>query len=100
MGTHHGTCPLTQWELIDEYFMEQRVKVLDLAAFLDRLARARELDADDDFRLRSVYAALSALADGEGERVERVQMIFSDPRSELLPELDIKSAKGAYDPEA
>jgi hypothetical protein len=29
-----------------------------------------------------------------------VQMIFSDPNTELLPSLDQKSAKGAYDPEA
>lgn len=100
MGAHPGTCPLTQRELIDEYFMEQRVKVLDLAAFLDRLERARELDAGDDFRLRSVRAALDVLAGGAGDRVQRVQMIFSDPRSDLLDALDTKSAKGAYDPEA
>lgn len=100
MGAHHGTSPLTQRELIELHFMEHRVKVLDLAAFLDRLERAREIDADDDFRLRSVRSALSLLADGEGDRVQRVQMIFSDPRSELLDELDTKSAKGAYDPEA
>jgi hypothetical protein len=100
MGAHTGTSPLTQRELIDEYFMEHRVKVLDLAAFLDRLERAREIDADDDFRLRSVRDALAVLGDDAGDRVQRVQMIFSDPRSELLEELDQKSAKGAYDPEA
>jgi Fe-S cluster assembly ATPase SufC len=95
-----GTSPLTQRQLIDGYFMEHRVQVLELAAFLDRLERARELDADDDFRLRSVRDALAVLSDGEGDRVRRVQMIFSDPRSDLLDELDQKSAKGAYDPEA
>jgi len=100
MGAHNGTSPLTQRQLIDEYFMEHRVQVLDLAAFLDRLERAREIDADDDFRLRSVRQAIAVLADGEGDRVQRVEMIFSDPRSELLEELDQKSAKGAYDPEA
>jgi len=100
MGAHAGTCPLTQRELIDEYFMEHRVKVLDLAAFLDRLERARELDADDDFRLSSVRDALKVLADGEGDRVQRVQTMFSDPSTELLDVLDQKSAKGAYDPEA
>jgi hypothetical protein len=99
MGAHAGTSPLTQHELIDEYFMEHRVKVLDLAAFLDRLDRARELDAEDDFRLRSVRDALAVLASGEEDRVQRVQMIFSDPNTELLPSLDQKSAKGAYDPE-
>ena len=80
--------------------MEHRVQVLELAAFLDRLERARELDGEDDFRMRSVREALAVLTDGEGSRVERVQMIFSDPRSELLEALDQKSAKGAYDPEA
>jgi Fe-S cluster assembly ATPase SufC len=100
MGVHSGTGPLTQRELIDEYFMEERVKVIDLAAFLDRLDRAREIDAEDDFRLRSIRDALAVLSGGDGNRVQRVQMIFSDPRSELLDELDQKSAKGAYDPEA
>ena len=100
MGAHAGTSPLTQRELIAEYFMEHRVQVLELAAFLDRLDRAREIDAADDFRLRSIREALGVLVDGDGQRVQRVQMIFSDPRSELLEELDQKSAKGAYDPEA
>ena len=100
MGAHTGTSPLTQRELIAAYFMKHRVQVLELAAFLDRLDRARELDADDDFRLRSIREALAVLVDGDGSRVQRVQMIFSDPRSELLEELDQKSAKGAYDPEA
>jgi len=100
MGAHTGTSPLTQRELIAEYFMEHRVQVLELAAFLDRLDRARELDGEDDFRMRSVQDALRTLTDGQGNRVQRVQMIFSDPRSELLDELDQKSAKGAYDPEA
>lgn len=98
MAAHQGSCPLTQRELIDEYFMEHRVKVLDLAAFLDRLDRARELDAGDDFRLRSVQDALRVLVDADPQRVQRVQMIFSDPRSELLERLDTKSAKGAYEP--
>ena len=81
--------------------MEHRVQVLELAAFLDRLDRAREIDADDDFRLRSIREALAvARRRRAATRVQRVQMIFSDPRSELLEELDQKSAKGAYDPEA
>ena len=42
--------------------MEHCVQVLELAAFLDRLDRAREMDADDDFRLRSIREALAALS--------------------------------------
>jgi hypothetical protein len=97
MTAHAGTSPLTQRELIDRYFMEHRVQVLDLAAFLDRLERASQLDAEDDFRLRSVREALAVLTDGEGDRVRRVQMVFSDPDTTLLASLDRKSALGAHD---
>jgi hypothetical protein len=97
MSAHAGTCPLTQRQLIDEYFMEHRVQVLELAAFLDRLERARELDAQDDFRLTAIRAALAVVAGPDGARVERVQMAFSDPSVGLLDELDQKAAKGAYD---
>ncbi len=97
MSAHEGSCPLTQRQLIDEYFMEHRVQVLELAAFLDRLERARELDAQDDFRLRAIRRALTVVAGEDGARVERVQMAFSDPRTDLLPALDQKAAKGAYD---
>src|ERR1700730_10883281 len=34
--------PMTRRQLIDEYFIENRTKLLDLAAFLDRLDRAEE----------------------------------------------------------
>jgi hypothetical protein len=95
-----ATSPLTQRELIEGYFMEHRVQVLDLAAFLDRLERARELDAEDDFRMRSVRRALAILTDGQGDRVRRVQMVFSDPDTTLLASLDRKSALGAHDAEA
>lgn len=93
-----GTCPMTQRELVDEYFMEHRTKILDLAAFLDRLERARERDAGDDFRLMAVRRALEVLAGDGSARVERIQMVLSDQRSELLARLDQKAAKGAYDP--
>lgn len=97
MNVHPGTGRLTQRELVDGWFMEHRVQVLELAAFLDRLDRARVLDAEDDFRLRSVREALAMLADDEGDRVRRVQMAFSDPDTTLLDTLDRKSAQGAHD---
>ena len=50
--------PLNATQLIDEYFIEQRNNVLDLAAFLDRLDRAREHDAPGDFRLMTLRSAL------------------------------------------
>ena len=93
-----STCPLSQRELIDEYFIEHRTRILDIAAFLDRFDRASALDAEDDFRIKAFRKALAALLDTSGPaRMRAVQMLLSDPRTDLLPELDRKSAFGAYE---
>ena len=92
-----ASCPLTQQQLIDEYFIEHRTKILDIAAFLDRFDRASARDAEDDFRIVAFRKALSALLNPKaGTRMEDVQVLLSDPRTDLLPELDRKSAFGAY----
>ena len=93
-----GACPLTQQQLIDEYFIEHRTKILDIAAFLDRFDRASAHNAEEDFRIRAFRKAVAALLDSEnGGRMRAVQMLLSDPRTDLLPELDRKSAFGAYE---
>lgn len=89
------SCPLTQRQLIDEYFMEHRTKVLDIAAFLDRLDRAAARDAEDDFRLVAFRQTLRELTSATPGRVERTQMILSDQTTEPLAELDRKAAYGA-----
>ena len=92
-----GTCPLTQQQLIDEYFIEHRTKILDIAAFLDRFDRASAHDGEADFRMLAFRKALAALLEPRGDtRMREVQMLLSDPRTDLLPELDRKSAFGAY----
>ena len=96
-----GSCPLTQRHIIDEYFIEHRTKILDIAAFLDRFDRACARDAEDDFRMVAFRAALEVLAGGEpgAQRLHAIQMILSDPRSELRERLDQQSAFGAYGPD-
>ena len=89
------TCPLSQRELIDTFFMENRTKILDIAAFLDRLDRSVDQNGNDDFRIAAFREAVKELSSGDPERVERVQMIFSDQNTELLAELDRKAAYGA-----
>jgi hypothetical protein len=89
--------PLSATELVDEYFIENRTKLLDIAAFLDRLDRADPTCATTDFRVRAFVEALGALSAASGERIITVQHIFSDPRSEPLDALDRKGAVGAYD---
>jgi hypothetical protein len=97
MDTRLGTCPLTRQRLVDEYFMEHRTKVLDIAAFLDRLDRSTDRDADNDFRMAAFREAVEALCSRAPGRVEKVQMIFSDPTTEPLAHPDGQNASGASD---
>jgi hypothetical protein len=84
-------------ELVDEYFIENRTRVLEIAAFLDRLDRSDPGSTSHDFRMRALAEALEVLAGPSTRRLAQIQMIFSDPTSEPLEKLDRKSAVGAYD---
>ena len=87
--------PLTGKEVVDEYFIENRTRLLEIAAFLDRLDRADPAYAQQDFRMQAFSDALAAMT-GSG-RLDRIQLLFSDPTTEPLTALDRKSAFGAYD---
>ena len=88
--------PLTPRELVDEYFIENRTRLLEIAAFLDRLDRADPAYATQDFRMKAFTEALTTAA-GKGTRVDQIQLLLSDPTTEPLEALDRKSALGAYD---
>ena len=88
--------PLTPRELVDEYFIENRTKILEIAAFLDRLDRADPNYAARDFRMRAFTEALAALS-RTGNRLDQIQLLLSDPTTTPLDALDRKSALGAYD---
>jgi len=84
-------------ELAAEYFIENRTRLLEIAAFLDRLDRAGN-GYRSDYRMKAFTEALTILADKEGgDRLGRIQMLLSDPTVEPKPELDTKGASGAYD---
>ena len=87
---------LTPRELVDEYFIENRTKLLEIAAFLDRLDRADPSYASRDFRMKAFAEALAGLG-RTGSRVDYIQQLLSDPREVPLDALDRKSALGAYD---
>jgi hypothetical protein len=89
------TSPLSPRELVDEYFIENRTKLLEIAAFLDRIDRADPSYAAGDFRMKAFAESLAAL-DGRN-RTDRIQQLLSDPRTTPLDALDRKSALGAYD---
>lgn len=95
-GTALGV--MSRTELIDEYFIENRTKLLDVAAFLDRLDRAMQDSCADDYRMEALREAVKSLSDAGPCRVKAIQMIFSDPTAAPLEKLDQKSARGAFDP--
>jgi hypothetical protein len=78
--------PLPANKALDNFFFEARSKLLDLAAFLDRINRGRDASAiSSDPRLEKIKRALEVLHDQSGGRAERIQQIFSleyDPKWE------------------
>jgi len=87
--------PLGATELVDEFFIENRTRLLEIAAFLDRLDRVE--GGARDFRMRAFDEALKILSRPSKNRVNEIQMLLSDPVTKPLEELDRKSALGAYD---
>jgi hypothetical protein len=89
-------CPLTGAEIVEEYFIENRTRLLEIAAFMDRLDRVDPQRAAADFRMQALADAVAALA-VPGDRLMRIQMLLSDPTIAPLERLDRKSALGAFD---
>ncbi len=68
--------PRTARQILDQEFLQVRAKILELAAFFDRLERAEpgEFDARQLELLRQGCAILD---DDDGDKARRVQMLFS-----------------------
>jgi hypothetical protein len=90
---HHS---MTRAQVVDAYFMEHRARLLDVAAFLDRIDRAGP--GVDDFRMNAYRNAIVLLLDGKPERTRRILEHFSDPSTTPIPAAHVKGATGAHDP--
>ncbi len=84
---------MTKAEIIDLYFADARSKLIDLAAFLDRVERSA---GEDDFRVRSFRAALTHLSKGEAEKAKAVLLTLSDPTADPIAVATTKGATGAW----
>lgn len=84
---------MTRQQLLDLYFMDARSKLIDLAAFLDRVDRG---EGDADFRLAAFRKALDELHRGEPERARNVLLSLSDPTTEPIAAAPGKGAVGAW----
>jgi hypothetical protein len=68
--------PLEAPEVLQREFLEVRARLLHIAASLDRLGRA-EGSVNADPRVAKIHEALAILADGQPDRAERIQLLFS-----------------------
>ena len=99
MSHRRESSSLSATEVIDRYFLEHRAKLIDIAAFLDRVDRAAQGAAVrcEDFRVVQLREALALLSDDGGERAKRVLETFSDPTTEPIPSAEgMKGASGAW----
>jgi acetyl-CoA acetyltransferase len=88
--------PMTRAQVVDAYFMEHRARLLDVAAFLDRIDRAGP--GTDDFRMTAYRGAIALLLDGQPQRTRRMLELLSDPSTTPIATAHVKGATGAHDP--
>lgn len=84
---------MTKEDMLDLYFADARSKLIDLAAFLDRVEGS---EGEADFRLRAFRAALRHLSRDEPEKAKAVLLTLSDPTTEPIPAASTKGATGAW----
>lgn len=84
---------MTRQQVLDLYFMDARCKLIDLAAFLDRVDRGT---GEADFRLRALQDSLKTLSGVEPFRAEKVLLTLSDPTQEPVEKASGKGAVGAW----
>lgn len=84
---------MTRQQLLDLYYLEARSRLVDLAAFLDRVDRG---EGEADFRLAALNQAVGELRREGGGRTEGVLRSLSDPTETPAPVATTKSACGAW----
>ncbi len=84
---------MTRQQVLDLYFMDARSKLIDLAAFIDRVERA---EGAEDFRMAALRNALKELSNSNREKAKQVLLTFSDPSAEPIPAATTKAACGAF----
>lgn len=84
---------MTRQQILDLYFMEARCKLIDLAAFLDRVERA---EGQDDFRIQAFRKALPLLSTKQRQKARQVLLAFSDPTKQPITKAPGKGASGAW----
>ena len=84
---------LSKEEILDLYFIDARHKLIDVAAFLDRVDRH---DGEPDYRLEAFKHAITSMLNNGGQsRAQAVLEAFSDHSKEPIAIATTQSASGA-----
>ncbi|HEY1662983.1 MAG TPA: hypothetical protein VGI03_11240 [Verrucomicrobiae bacterium] len=83
---------MTRQQVLDLYFLDARHKLIDIAAFLDRVHRA---GGKDDFRIKAFRSALSKLTGRKKQKAKEVLLAFSDLTKKPIARAHSKGAVGA-----
>ena len=81
--------------IVDYGFVPVRAKLIEVAAFLDRVERYA---VADDFRCAALRSAAKLLVDGKPERARRMLEQLSDPTTRPDEVSSGKAALGAWQP--
>lgn len=81
--------------LVDLGFLDARIKLIDIAAFLDRVERHGQ---SGDYRVVALRAALGELNSDSQGRARRVLEALSDRSEEPIPAATLQGAFGAPRP--
>jgi len=84
---------MTRQQVLDLYFLDARHKLIEIAAFLDRVERAR---GKDDFRLKAFRQAVRHLNGTKRPRAKNILLVFSDPTTKPIAVATTKAACGAW----
>jgi len=79
-------------EILDLQFIDARHKLIDLAAFLDRIERH---PGEDDYRILAFKKALPILLSDRPDRARAVLEALSDQTKEPIPSASFQGAFGA-----
>ena len=84
---------MTKQQVFDLYFLDARHKLVEIAAFLDRVERAA---GKDDFRLKAFRIAVRKLSGRQKAKARQVLLAFSDPTTKPIARAEGKGAMGAW----
>jgi hypothetical protein len=87
---------LSKQQIADLHFLDARCRLIDLAAFLDRIDRH---PGAPDYRVEALRAAIPVLLEDRPDRAKAVLETLSDPTAEPLPAATIQGAFGAPAPD-